>query len=107
MKIKIYQLKNYFDEIRPYLSDIINEHKNKDKWKIQINMSINFISSKDSDEARTMHAKSDNADIMTGVDTNDVIEKLFKSTLEIYFRGGVSLHFTVLMSCIISFIRWI
>ena len=70
--------KAYLDEIRPYLSDIINEHKNKDEWKIQINISINFISSKDSDKARTMYTKSDNV---------DVIEKLSKSTLERYQTG--------------------
>ena len=47
-------------------------------------MSINFISLKDSNEVRTMYTKSDNVDIMTGVDTNDVVEELFKSTLERY-----------------------
>ena len=77
-------IKEYLDEIRPYLSDIINEHKNKDEWKMHINMSINFISSKDSNEVRTMYTKSGNVDIMTGVDTNDVVEGLFKSTLERY-----------------------
>ena len=50
-------------------------------------MSINFISLKDSGEVRTMNTKSDNVDIMTGVDTNDVIEELFKSTLERYQSG--------------------
>ena len=60
--------------IRPYSSDIINdhktqgewrihsantitEHKTHSEWKIQLTMAINFISSKDSDETRTMHAK--------------------------------------------------
>ena len=47
-------------------------------------MSLNFISLKDSNEVRTMHTKSDNVDIMTGVDTNDVVEDLFKSTLQRY-----------------------
>ena len=65
--------------IRPYLSDIINYHKTPKKlrvhssnevldyetqygeWKIQLIMTINFVSSKDdSDEFRTMHTKSDN-----------------------------------------------
>ena len=50
-------------------------------------MSINFISLKDSNEVRTMHIKSDNVDIMTGVDTNDLVEELFKSTLERYQTG--------------------
>ena len=77
-------IKEYLDEIRPYLSDIINEHKNKNEWKIQINMSINFISLKDANKVRTMYTKSDNVDSMTGVETNDVVEELFKSTLERY-----------------------
>ena len=50
-------------------------------------MSINFISLKDSNEVRTMYTKNDNVDIMTGVDTNDVVEELFKSTLERYQTG--------------------
>ena len=33
-------VEEYLDELISYLSDIINEHKNKDEWKIQINMSI-------------------------------------------------------------------
>ena len=77
-------IKEYLDEIRPYLSDIINEHKNKDEWKIQINMSISFISLKDS-----------YVNIMTGVDTNDTVEERFTSTFERYqtrlqesMRGG-------------------
>ena len=67
--------KEYLNIIKPYLSDIINDHKirglvryhsgNKTwieetscKWKIQLTMGINFISSKDSDETRTMHTKA-------------------------------------------------
>ena len=33
-----------------------------------------FISLKDSNEVRTMYTKSDNVDIMTGVDTIGVVE---------------------------------
>ena len=54
------------------------------KYKL---MSIDFISLKDSNEVRTMYTKSYNVDIMTGVDTNDVVEELFKSTLERYQTG--------------------
>ena len=36
--------------IRPYLRDIINDHKTQGEWKIQLTMVINFISSKGSDE---------------------------------------------------------
>ena len=52
--------KEYLDMIRPYLSDMINEHKTRREWEIQSTMSINFISSKDSDEARNLLTKSNN-----------------------------------------------
>ena len=83
--------------IRPYLSNIINDHKTHGKWrihsgnkiiehkiqsewKIQLTMAINFISSKDShnDEICTMYAKSNNAEIMMGSETGEIIEELFK-----------------------------
>ena len=40
-------------------------------------MAIKFISSKDSDETRTMHAKSNNVEIMVGSETDEIIENLF------------------------------
>ena len=60
--------------IKPYLSDIINDHKTRslvryhsgdktwleetsNEWEIQLTMAINFISSKDSDDTPTMHTK--------------------------------------------------
>ena len=68
--------------IRSYLSDLINDHKTQNEWKIELTMQINFISSKDSDETRTMHTKSDNIEIMMGNETDEIIEKLFKSLLQ-------------------------
>ena len=50
-------------------------------------MAINFISSKDSDETGTMHAKSNNVGIMMGIETNEIIEELFKSFLQRYQEG--------------------
>ena len=71
--------------IRPYLVDITNDYKNQSEWKIQLSAEINFISSKpDSDKTRIMHTKSNNIEIMIGSDTNEVIEKLFKSLLQRY-----------------------
>ena len=70
--------------IRSYLSDLINDHKTQNEWKIELTMQINFISSKDSDETRTMHTKSDNIEIMMGNETDEIIEKLFKSLLQKY-----------------------
>ena len=51
------------------------------------NNAINFISSKDSDETRTMHTKSDNVEIMIGSETNEIIEDLFESFLQKYQEG--------------------
>ena len=47
-------------------------------------MAINFISSKDSDETRTMHTKSNNVEIMMGSETDEIIIELFKSFLQRY-----------------------
>ena len=91
--------------IRPYLSDIINDYKTPidltvyssnevidyetqfGEWKIQLTISINFISSKDSDETRNMHTKSDNIEIMMGSKTDDIIDELFESFLRKYQEG--------------------
>ena len=79
--------------IKPYLSDLINKRKthgsarchsgNKSwiektssEWKIQLTTVINFTSSKDSDETRTMHTRSNNAEIMVGSETNEIIKDL-------------------------------
>ena len=50
-------------------------------------MAINFISSKDSDETRTMHTKNNNVEIMVGSETNEIIQDLFKSFLQKYQEG--------------------
>ena len=34
----------YFDKIKPYLKDMIDDYKSKGEWKIQITMRIIFIS---------------------------------------------------------------
>ena len=87
--------------IKPYLTDFINKQKkhgsvkhhsgNKSwlektysEWKIQLIMAINFISSKDSDETRTMHTKSNNVEIMIRSETNEIIKELFESFLQKY-----------------------
>ena len=88
--------------IRPYLHDIINDDKTPKilkfyssnevfdyetqygEWKIQLTMSINFISSEDSDETRNMHTKSDNIEMMMGSEKDDIINELFESLLQKY-----------------------
>ena len=94
-KINIYQKKT-----TPYLRNVINDcrtpknlrvHSSNEisdyetqfgEWKIQSTMSINFISSKDSDKTHTMRTKSDNTEIIMGSETDEIIEELFKSLLQ-------------------------
>ena len=61
--------------IRPYLSDMINDHKTRRECEIQLTIQINFISSKDSEETHTMHTKSHNIEIMMGNETDEITEK--------------------------------
>ena len=84
-KNKILSIRKYLNMIRPYLVNMINDHKNQSEWKIQLTIAINFISSKpDSDETLIIHTKSNNIEIMIGSDTNEVIEKLFESLSDEY-----------------------
>ena len=78
LKEKFVSPKEYLPMIRPYLSDLINDHKTQGVWKvhssnkiinyktqgerkIQITMKINFISSKDFEETRDkLQCRNDN-----------------------------------------------
>ena len=101
-KDKILTVNEYLDIIRPYLSNIINDHKTQDEWaiyssntiikhktqsewKIHFTMAINFISSKKySDEICTIYTKSNNVEIMMGSETDEIIEEIFKSLFQKY-----------------------
>ena len=58
----------YFNKIIPYLRDMIDNHKAKGEWKIQLVMQIIFVSFIDANETQAMHTKSDNIEIMNGID---------------------------------------
>ena len=47
--------------IKPYLRDMINNHKKIEsgEWKIQLNMYVNFISSKSTGEIHTVNILGD------------------------------------------------
>ena len=107
-KEKVLTFREYLDMIRPYLSDIINDHKTQGKWRIhsgnkiiehkterewkfQLKTAINFISSKHSDETRTMHSKIDNVEIMIDSEINKIIEELlqrYQDRLEESMKGS-------------------
>ena len=80
---KLLTIEEYLNLIEPYLRELINDHKNKGEWKIQLMAQINFISLRPgSDETRVMHARSANEEFMNGSDTDEIIKELFKSLLQ-------------------------
>ena len=82
---KLLTIEGYLNLIEPYLRELINDHKNKGEWKIQLTAQINFISLRPgSDETRVMHTRSANEEFMNGSDTDEIIKELFKSLLQRY-----------------------
>ena len=88
--------KEYLNMIRPYLRDLINEHKptaelnnnddnnnnsnnNRAEWKIQLRMHIKCISAKIFENKCTRHPKSEPVEIFMVSNTKDVIDKLFNT----------------------------
>ena len=99
-------IEEYSNMTKPFLIDIINDHKAQGEWnfhsgnavisyksqvecKIQLTMVINFISSKESDEIRTVRTKSNNIEIMMGNEAGEIIENLFESLLQEACQEGL------------------
>ena len=83
IKTKTLSIKLDLNMIRLYLRDIINDYKTQREWRIQLKRTINFISSKDSDETHTMHTthiKSHNIEIKVGSEIDDIIKEYFKNS---------------------------
>ena len=99
-------------KLNVHLRDELIDYETKfGKWKIQLTMQINFISSKDSGETCPWHTKSDNIKIMMGSETI-----LLMNLLILFFKDikkdqksqreeEASFFFTVLIYCIIIFIK--
>ena len=77
----------YFDIIRPYLRDMIDNHKARGEWKIQLTMRIIFVSFIDANETRELHTKSYTMKIMIGIETEDAINELFNTFRKRYLEG--------------------
>ena len=75
----------YLELIKPYLNDLINVYKAKGEWKLQISAEIYFVSQKPgSDETRIMYSRSIPEEIMSGSETEEIMEKLIKALLQKY-----------------------
>ena len=86
-KDKSISIAGYLNKIREYLRKMIDDKRKIGEWKIQLILKINFISYKNFNDTRDLHSKSDNVQIMIGVDTNEIIKKLFNSLLQRYQKG--------------------
>ena len=71
-------VKEYLNEIKPYLSDITADLQNSGTWKIQLTITINFVSSENVDEEHVMHSKKDNTEFITYENVNDVVDEMFE-----------------------------
>ena len=89
-------IEQYLDMIKPYLTDLINENNaiktSSKEWKIQINMHMNFVSSNDTGEFRTVFAWSDNEEINLGNETDDVVKRLINSFFNNYQKEELILR---------------
>ena len=85
IKKKRLSVRQRLNKITSHLYDLINDHRIVRRvWTIQISMRVNFISSKDTGETRTIYGWSDNVSIMRGSGKDDIIGKLFRSFLHNY-----------------------
>ena len=95
-KDKTLSVKQYLYKIMPYLSDLINENKavenNSNEWKIQINMHVDFVSSNDTREIRTVFVWSNNEEIRLGNETDNIIKGLINSFLKNYQKEEIVLR---------------
>ena len=95
-------------KLNVHLHDELIDYETKfGKWKIQLTMQINFISSNDSEETCPWHTKSDNIKIMMGSETILLMNLLIlfckdiKKDQKNQREEEASFFFTVLIHCII------
>ena len=75
----------YLELIKPYLDDLINVYKATREWKLQLSAEISFVSQEPgSDDTHIMYSRSIPEEIMSGSETEEIMEKLIKSLLQKY-----------------------
>ena len=77
----------YFDIIKPYLKDLIEDYQAKGNWKMQLSMRMIFVSFTDANETHEMHTKRDNITIMSDIETENVRNELFNKFNKRYQKG--------------------
>ena len=80
-------IKECLNKTKPQLKNIINNHKKSDPWKILLSIANSFIFSKENDEGRVMHLKSDNIETMINDKADKIKKELSQSLLSRYHTG--------------------
>ena len=73
-----------FLKVESFLYDLIDFYKTIGEWKIQLSMQVNFITDNNDDKGLILHTKSDNVEIMRGIDTKTIVTKLFDTLKQRY-----------------------
>ena len=73
-------------------NDQITNSNNSNEWKIQLNMHVNFVSSNDTGEVRTIFVWCNNKEIRFGNETDDIIKGLINSFLSNYQKEQIILR---------------
>ena len=66
------------------MGDILINLQKSNTWKNQGTIATNFISSKDVDEERVIHLKSNNIEFMSYANANEIVNELSESLLSRY-----------------------
>ena len=95
-------LEEYLSKIKPYLENMIRNYISIGEWKIQLTVSVQFISSRNPEQFHIRHLHSKNIEIMSGSDTNDAVNDLLITLKENYSidltrMGGSEYHFERVM----------
>ena len=79
---RLLYIHEYLHEIKLYLRDFIVFYNTKGEGKVQLSMSVTFISYINTDQIQLMHSKSDNVKTKRGVNANDTIQELISTFLQ-------------------------
>ena len=94
MVIKFISIGEYFEKIiKFYLNNLIYYYRQKEEWKLQLSMKINFISFTRENVSDIMHSKINNVEIMRGISTDDITDMLITSFTE-RFQDGLETKMT-------------
>ena len=80
-------LEEYLSKIRPYVENMIRDYMSIGEWKIQLAISVQFISSRNPEQFRIRHSNSKNNEIMSGSDIDDTVNDLLLTLRWNYSKG--------------------